>query len=265
MILKVYEWRSKVKIPFQLRNADYRFYLVRKETKLPLEKAWNTVNNYPYFHTKIQNHLKKGGNYGVVCGIGGLLVIDFDDRSYYNKMIESGMLPPTFTVLSAGKRLPHLYYHYKGSEFQKIGVDECGVRVCDIQSFKCGVVAPNSSAGGRYYDIDNYHPISEITLLQLKKAFNITSLKSVRHFSGSIKEQEGEIKETINHLISLGLERKKNTHFKCFKHPMSGGGNLHVMPDGRIHCFHCQHTWHTREDFEKDYYKNTNYLRVRLL
>src|SRR5210317_1090481 len=95
-------------IPKQLKNPLFRFILIGSNGKIPLEKQWQTVNNYEHNSVTLQTHIKNKGNYGVATGFGNLVVLDFDSLDAYNKVC--GYLPDTFSVLSASKKYPHLYY-----------------------------------------------------------------------------------------------------------------------------------------------------------
>ena len=101
-----------MRIPIQLRNTEFRFFLVKRGDKTPFEKRWNSDNCYKFFSKKLNNHIENGGNYGICTGYGNLIVIDFDDEAYQKK--KSPLLPKTFTVKSAGKGLKHFYYVLKG-------------------------------------------------------------------------------------------------------------------------------------------------------
>ena len=105
-----------MKVPKQLQDPDFRFFLIGNNSKLPIEKSWNKLNCYPFFHEKLIAHK---GNYGIVCGRGSLIVIDFDCREFYNTVAHK--LPPTFTVLSASKQLPcskYLFLNLPWANFQ---------------------------------------------------------------------------------------------------------------------------------------------------
>lgn len=67
-----------IEIPKQLRRATFKF--IPLKGKRPIEKDW-TRKNYAWDEERIQKHIRDGGNYGVVCGYGNLLVIDLDEPS----------------------------------------------------------------------------------------------------------------------------------------------------------------------------------------
>ena len=281
-----------MKIPSPLCDPEFRFFLVGNNSKIPMEKSWNLLNCYPFFHEKIVNH---NGNYGICTGYGGLIVIDFDSKDYYNQV--GHKLPPTFTVLSAGKRLPHMYYILKGQMFKKIGVDNYFdlvsktritdikkiseydkqaekmkhgdylkwlaerktsiIRVCDIQADRSGIVGPGSVINRRYYNVSNDRELATITLEELQGVFDIKS-KYRKEYTGSTEGSPEKVQSTINKLVKMGIKRTSQDMFKCPLHDMAGKGNLIVLDTGRIWCFHCLKLWWTGEELEKDYkeYKN---------
>ena len=228
-----------MQIPEQLKDLSFRFYLVRKNGKIPLEKKWNTVNNYTY--KEIMN-LNVKTNYGVVCGFGNLIVLDFDDKAYYDSIKD--MLPPTFTVITAGKRLPHMYYILESKEqIKKIGINKNNGRVCDIQTCRCGVVAPGSSIGERFYESQG-GTIARISYPQLRLIFGLDDIKKIKKHDPKKKYTGKVLKNNQKHEIASAVLRLcdvevKNGNMQCPFHAMSGPGNLTILESGMIYCFHC--------------------------
>ena len=64
-------------IPERLRDPRFRFVLVKKKDKIPIETGWQKDANHTYDDPKLTTHLARGGNYGILCG-NGLVVIDAD-------------------------------------------------------------------------------------------------------------------------------------------------------------------------------------------
>ena len=97
-------------VPKQLQNCDIRFCKVVRNGKRAFEKEFNKPNMaYKWNSLSLHQWLfEKDGNFGVLCGYANLFVLDFDDEKTYRKVKK--ILPPTFTVRSGGKNLPHLYY-----------------------------------------------------------------------------------------------------------------------------------------------------------
>ena len=222
-----------VKIPTKLHNPSFKFALARTDSKLPLEKRWNSDNNYRFFDPKLINHK---GNYIVCAGYGRLIIIDFDDVNYYNEV--SSKLPPTFTVLSSGKRLPHMYYLLNGEMFKKTAIKGKDKRVlCDIQTERTGCVGPGSSIERRFYTVVNNREIEEISLTQLRSVFKINPTQR-KEYTGEDSSNPEAVNKTIQLFLKLGLRRMGDTLFQCPFHVMNGGGNLNILPNGNLYCFH---------------------------
>lgn len=246
-----------ITIPMQLQDSEYRFYLVRKNQKLPLELLWNTKRCYQFNDPKLQNHILKGGNYGVVTGYGNLIVLDFDNKEFYDSV--KNQLPQTFTVLSATKRMPHLYYHLKAEMIKKKGIDIDSKRVCDIQAYHNGVVAPESKVNERSYDVLLPCQIVTIAKQSLEDIFkvklqyvnpNITEGFAITQAASPSPEL---VTLAIKQLTLAKVERTHQRLWKCYKHDMNGIGNLTVMPNGRLYCFHCQTLWLSAQQYIDDY------------
>jgi len=251
-------------IPTQLQRPKFRFYLCGDKgdwVKRAIEKEWTTTNNYSHDNPKLLNHK---GNYGIVCGVGSLVVLDFDNRQYYNEV--KHLLPETFTVLSAGKKLPHLYYIYNGEMIKKLSVrGKDNKTLLDIQASGSGVVAPNSINGKSFYTIVRDLPLAYLTQANIMDIFKVVPKKSNSLLSKQIRnystvENPQEIENSIKILLHHGIERRSNTLFKCPFHDSVGGSNLNVIPDGGIYCFHEQKYWHKVHNFIDDYlrWKNRN-------
>ena len=226
-------------IPEQLRNPDFRFFLIGRGSKFPIEKRWNNDNNYMFFETKVANHIRGGGNVGVCTGFGRLVVIDFDDADFQKE--KESLMPDTFTTKSAGKGLKHYYYLLKGEMFAKMGIDRGDVRVADIQAGRCGLTIPPSKIGGRFYSVVRDEEIAEITVPELSKIFGLKSFRKARQRRTDFSDEVMPLKiqATIDLFKKVGIPRTDNRHFRCPLHPMKGKGNLWVGDQGEIHCFHC--------------------------
>ena len=88
-----------IEIPIELKNLEYRFILLKLKSKLPIEKDWETINNYSYDDKKLLEHLKNDGNYGVLAGPGNLRILDADDLEFGNKILNK---LNTLTVQTCG-------------------------------------------------------------------------------------------------------------------------------------------------------------------
>lgn len=234
-------------IPEPLRNPDFRFFLVGSDSKNPIEKRWNTDNNYSFFESKLLNHVRGGGNVGVLAGIGGLLIIDFDDAAYQEE--KEKLLPKTFTTRTACKGLHHLFYILDGESFQTVGVGD-DPRLADLMSVGGRCVVPPSSIKGRLYSPVNDLPLATITPEQLKEVFGLSEFRKARcRRQYSTEPQPELIQKSVDALLALGVPRTSERHFKCPFHSSKGGSCLWVGLDGNLHCFHCNRHFDTAEEF----------------
>jgi P4 family phage/plasmid primase-like protien len=154
-------------IPAQLKKEGIRFLLVGKRQKIPQEQNWQEKNNYSYDNKKLNEHILSGGNYGVLCG-NGLIVIDADEAEL-REMVE-GKLPPTFTI-STGKGV-HYYFFCEGFEQKKV-LKKGDKHLGEIQSTGTFVVGPGCThPSGRQYEVLNPIMIQKIEKQKIEKAFS---------------------------------------------------------------------------------------------
>lgn len=239
-------------IPVQLQNPEFRFALGRKNDKRPLEKDWNGSNNYEFDCPALLNDIKAGYNYIVCTGFGNLIVIDYDDALYFERTKLKNILPDTFEVMTANKRLIHQYYILKGDMFQVGLVDKDNKRMVDIQGEGRGVVGPGSCIDGRYYQVYRDIPIAEITRKELMAAFDYVIKDKSSAIKSCNKPVDDKVLESVaKTLISKGIKRTGPLKFECPFHPMHGGGNLTIMPSGNLYCFHEYKMW-TMKRFLRD-------------
>ena len=68
-----------IQIPKQLQKPEFRFVLLLSKDKIPFEPNWQN-NGYRFDDKDLLNHLRNGGNYGIIGGYGKLIIIDIDDK-----------------------------------------------------------------------------------------------------------------------------------------------------------------------------------------
>lgn len=155
-------------IPLQLQKEEFRFCIIPRKKKRPIEKAWTTTANYKFNDPRLLLHIKQGGNYGVVTGFGNLAVLDCDNEDFVKAAINE--LPQTFTVKTGGGG-SHLYFICTDLKekivFQKNkGKNHFG----ELQSYGEQVVGPNSThENGNKYSILLDIEIANIPYLDIKK------------------------------------------------------------------------------------------------
>jgi hypothetical protein len=236
--------------PNQLKSESFRFYLAANN-KRPLEQKWNSTNALKHDDLKLLEH---NGCYGICTGYGGLIVVDFDDREYYDKV--KRLLPHTFCVKTAIKQLYHLYFILDGEMINKVGIDIDGKRVCDIQAAGAGIIAPESyismpDGTDRYYRIVTDVPIAHISLAKLKEVFQFQESKK-REWNGMTRTDPEAMQQAMITLHQRGIRRRGAYKYECPFHKMSGGGNLVLFRDGALKCFHCDSYWSSISWFIQD-------------
>jgi hypothetical protein len=145
----------KVNIPKSLQTPENRFIKVEAKGKRAIEKKWNTEANYAWNDEELQEHITKGGNYGFLTGITDTVVIDADNKEFYDWCEEN--LPKTLKVKT--RNGCHYYYRIPSIK-QKIILKKGDEHYGEIQHKGQYVVGPNSiHPTGTTYTIIEEHPI----------------------------------------------------------------------------------------------------------
>ena len=224
-------------LPIQLQEPEFRFILVKGKDKKPLEKDWTKTANYKFNDNKLLAHLQAGGNFGVACGFGNLLVVDFDNEELQTRL--SPKLPSTFTVKSGGGLL-HLYFKSNKTDSFKI-LDAEKNTLADIQGSGKQIIAPGSiHPNGNEYTVFKDEPLAFIDYSELQAVFSQwTEVKPVRVSNDdSAVKIKGKI-SVSEMLNSLGVNTSKNPT-TCPYHASKGGKCLSFDDSkGVWHCFHC--------------------------
>ncbi len=205
-----------IHIPEQLHNVNFRFIKVKAKEKIPIEKEWQTKNNYVYSQVELSKWLMDGNNYGVACGFGGLIVVDSDTEELNRAM---GKLPKTFVVKTGNPDLNHRHHYFICNDCDgKVVIQKQGKHYGEIQSKGSQVVAPGSThPNGRLYLIYDQNGIAEISFSQLKEA--IKDLVSPDRFEQKVtipvsdvknKSIPGDVKKLIKDGCEVG-QRNFNT------------------------------------------------------
>ena len=261
------------KIPPQLRKEGFRFVPILNGTKKPIGYKWTTDANYDYKHPVMAGYLAEGHNYGVVTGIGHLIVFDVDDLPRLEELNIINQIPETFTV-ETGRGGKHFYLLCRGFKDKMVledpelkDLDGDPLHLGEIQALGEQVVGPGSlHPNGNYYKVIADVPIATVDkdfLLELIKPFvkkedPRTSKKCKTPHGGSsignlipidqvawplrIKERKGsEVfgshpKHGSNHGKNFSVNTSKNC-WHCFRHK-SGGGPLEwlAVEEGIISC-----------------------------
>lgn len=268
--------RALQRIPPQLRDSAFRFVPILNGRKRPEGKRWSTDANYPFGHAVLAGYLAEGHNYGVLTGVGGLVVLDVDDLDRLQALGIIDRLPETFAVRT-GRGGLHFYFACLGLQDKIIledpelkDTDGDPLHLGELQALGQQVVGPGSiHPNGNRYEIVKDVPIAAITkgdLLQILAPLEQTieteaehAQKARTHRSGGsslgdlipidqaawpkdIKERAGsEVRGTHPlHGSTSGKNFAVNTSkncWHCFRHK-SGGGPLEwlAVEAGLIGC-----------------------------
>lgn len=169
--------RALQRIPPQLREPSFRFAVILHGQKKPEGLRWSTDANYSFGHAVLAGYLVEGHNYGVLTGIGGLVVLDVDDVVRLEALGIIAKLPMTFTVRTGRGGL---HYYFLCPDLQdKIILEDPELRdsegdplhLGELQALGQQVVGPNSThPNGNRYMMVNDLSIAEIAkdaLLQI--------------------------------------------------------------------------------------------------
>jgi len=197
---------TRVHLPQQMQNIDFRFVKIKRGTKKPFELEWTDRNNYKYNQSELVAWLFKGQNYGVVCGYGGLVVIDID-----NKDFDTSKFPKTFVVRTGGGGL---HFYYLCPEIKKSFVlQDKGVHFGEVQASGRQVVGVGSlHPSGKLYLVENRSEIAETTKEQLKEALGNLFVEETTEKTVVLPISTSKIlPENIKKLIDSGVkERLRN-------------------------------------------------------
>ncbi|KKL04977.1 hypothetical protein LCGC14_2610680, partial [marine sediment metagenome] len=224
-------------VPTGIQNNKLKFCKVASRGKKPVESEWHKK---PLNYEQIKNWTENGGNYGVLCGHEGLIVIDCD-RAQLSEAVQK-KLPETLTV-TTGSGGKHFYYKCYAIEKKIVLTTDNDIHYGEVQSTGTQVVGPGSiHPNGNTY-ISNNEKIVEITPTQL--------LETIKPY---IKTQAKEItqkKNNPNQISSLRLtDIMDTTGFKTTGsemygpnpwHGSTGKMNTWINTSKNIgHCFRCQ-------------------------
>lgn len=226
------------RIPPQLKKDEFRFVLIEGRQKRPFEKKWQESSNYRYDDMKLVKHLENGGNYGVACGYGNLVVIDADRREVVDAL--SKHLPKTFTVRTGGGGL-HFYYICKDLDKPiRLSQAEAG-NLGDVQYKGKQVVGPGSiHPNGDEYEVEIEREIAEVRASEIK--FALRKWTKDRISKGKSRKKADERDLLITDVVDTSSLKKSGDEFYG-AHPIHGSDskrprNFWVNPKtNEWHCF----------------------------
>jgi hypothetical protein len=166
--------RALRKIPLQLREPSFRCVPILNGHKKPEGRRWSTEANYPFGHAVLAGYLAQGHNFGVLTGIGDLVVLDVDDITRLEAFGIIEKLPETFTVRT-GRGGLHFYLLCAGL-LDKVILEDPELKDSDgdplhlgeLQALGQQVVGPGSiHPNGNRYEVIKDLPIATITKADL--------------------------------------------------------------------------------------------------
>lgn len=265
--------RALDKIHHRLRIDAFRVVPILNGSKKPEGVRWSTDANYPYNHAVMAGYLANGHNYGILTGVGGLVVLDIDDLARMEALGIVCKLPETFAVRTGRGGLhiyllcPELREKLILEDPELIDDDGDPLHLGELQALGQQVVGPGSRhPNGNLYEVVKDLPIATITkaeLLQILSPLKQVSTQGAeqtrRHRRGgssigdlipidqvawprNVRERSGaEVRGSHPlHDSTSGKNFSINTAkncWHCFRHK-SGGGPLEwiAVQKGIISC-----------------------------
>ncbi len=251
---------NNITLPVHLQDKRFGFVKLRPRTKIPFEKNWN---NRPYSYKTIQSWINHGGNYGVLGGYGGLIIIDTDSPQMVDIVFPN--LPETFTVKTPNRGY-HLYYFCEGFDRKvvleinpeaKTDKDEHDGEIISKGSQVVGSGSIHPDTGTRY-EVYRDLPIAEVEYDRImtvlgpymktkRKENKKTTNQTTNQGKEDQKKQDNEYRTDIdiNQVVCrYGLQTQNTGGQLTCAHPIHGsvtGSNLVIHPDKNLwHCFRCE-------------------------
>jgi len=225
--------------PVQLKDAGLGFVKIPTRSKKPFEHAWQ---KRPHPLQEILKWIENGGNFGVMGGSNGLIIIDADNAEISESV--RAWLPNTFTVKTP-RMGEHFYYYCKEISSKIIlttGTGENKVHFGEIISGGGQVVGPGSihPDTGTPYIVINDTPIYTISKEEifsvLHKYIPATEPKK------DIQVELGDI-SVMDIIQKKGIELQKHGGQWGGSHPVHGSTgkqNFFINPEKNVwKCFRC--------------------------
>ncbi len=252
--------RALVRLPQQLRSSSFRFVRIDICSKKPFERGWNVPGsntNYSIDDPKFLSWIGSNQNYGIVAGVGGLVIFDADGLMRLTEIGLMSEMPDTFTVRTGGGGL-HLYYlsdlDQKIIMYDRVLKDEGKpLHLGEVQSRGFQAVGPSSvHPNGKTYDIIKDLPIASLDSATLKAILS----KYVDYgFDEAVPEKkrlkvvmvDPNIRDPFDGVrvekVLYPDKAKKSTNQIKGAHPVHGsvgGNNLIIdLKDNSWHCWRC--------------------------
>jgi len=234
-----------------LRKEGFRFVPILNGTKKPIGYKWTTDTNYDYKSPVIAGYLAEGHNYGIMTGVGNLVVLDVDDLPRLEELNIITQIPRTFTV-ETGRGGKHFYLICKGFKDKMVledpelkDVEGDPLHLGEVQALGEQVVGAGSlHPNGNYYKVIEDVPIATVEKDFLLKLIEPLAKKEDPKVSKKYKTVSGG--SSIGNLIPIDQvawplrikERKGSEVFGSHpKHDSKHGKNFSVNTSKN--CWHC--------------------------
>ena len=231
------------KLPIQLKNNKFNFVRVKGKNPSVSGKDWqNQVHSF----IEVPSWIKNGYNYGVMGGIGGLVIIDADSDSI-SEAVETN-LPETFTV-ETGSGKKHYYFICTEIDKKIIFNDKLSPSLLKegehhygeiitkgFQAVGAGSIHPNTK---KLYKVFKDVPIVEISKEEILSALSLFLPPMATSGTSVQPVQTNDL-----HLEDLHVSKILGVDKTCnIIHPVHGaknGGNMNVDIEKNLWtCYRC--------------------------
>ncbi len=223
-----------MKLPEQLREDRFGFVKLQRYSKAPFEKGWQKK---PYRFGDIEEWLRSGCNYGVMGGVGELIVIDADHKRIGE--IVRADIAKTFTVKTP--KSGHHFYFLCNDIKRKIVLKKGKEHFGEIISFGSQVVG----SGSIHPDTKTAYQIAlDIPIIKLSQKAIFDPLAEFmmddKGSSGGVRPEDMDIMTVLD---KNGISLKQASGQYTCTHPVHGsntGANLVINPEKNVwKCFRC--------------------------
>ncbi|MEM3860816.1 MAG: bifunctional DNA primase/polymerase [Candidatus Micrarchaeaceae archaeon] len=209
---------------------------VKPKLKEPMEKNWNTTNNYSFDSEEINQWIRQGGNYGITCPRGDCCFVDADTKEIQS-VLDNKL--PTLWYLSGREGHRQYCYLIQDPPMRNVPLKDGGY----IKGQNGFAVGPGSvHPNGRIYGLKKSNlPIREVSkqeLLDVLEPFLIRKNEPQRNKPVVNKSTISWI--SLSDLIDLSKFKRFGSQYQG-PHPVHGsttGANLCVDVERNLwHCF----------------------------
>jgi len=208
-------WKAKGKgtkyfSPTEYEGIDKKVW--KPLGKAPFEKEWEK-NGYTFDDSKLQDHLNKGGNYGVIGGKGDIRILDIDQKDKVEEW--KSKFKDTFMVQTGSGGL-HIYFisDYDTNHVLKDGLGE--FRANNYQVVGAGSTHPN---GNEYIPLNNnlLMRVDKKEMFEVLKPYLRETTLTTPTTQATLKEKDSS-RSGEEYKVVLSLLNKKKTKEEVFEY-----------------------------------------------